>query len=105
MKIMNSFELFELYLKSAEKYGCLLSGGSQVEPSELQRAVPLLPYENVLDLCFRNVFVMFDTREEAKAFFDTVVGEDGPTKTNPYNGPANVYACWGGPEGIISENT
>lgn len=106
MKIMTSSDLFEEYLKSTGTYGCLLSTGFDGGPNELQKAVPLLPYENgVVELCFKNIFVTFDTKEEAKAFFDTVVGEDGSTATNPYKGPASVYAWWGGPEGIISENT
>lgn len=105
MKIMTSPDLFEEYLKSTGTYGCLLSTSFDGDIEELQKAVPLLPYERVIDLFFNNIFVTFDTREEAKAFFDTVVGDDGPTKTNPYNGPASVYAWWGGPEGIISENT
>ncbi len=105
MKIMTSSDLFEEYLKSTGTYGCLLSNNYDGKIQELQKAVPLLPYERVLDLYFKNIFVTFDAQEEAKAFFDTVAGVDGPTKTNPYKGPANVYACWGGPEGIISENT
>jgi hypothetical protein len=40
-----------------------------------------------------------------KAFW-SVVGDDGPTKTNPYNGPVRVFACTYDPDGItMNENT
>lgn len=50
-------------------------------------------------------FSIFDTKEEMEAFYDMIVGDDGPTKSNPYNGPIRVYALTCGPNGLMNENT
>ena len=50
-------------------------------------------------------FSIFDTEEEMEAFYDMIVGDDGPTKSNPYNGPIRVYALTCGPSGLMNENT
>lgn len=50
-------------------------------------------------------FSIFDTEEEMESFYDMIVGDDGPTKSNPYNGPIRVYALTCGPSGFINENT
>lgn len=50
--------------------------------------------------------VFFKTEAEARAAFDTAVGDDGPTKSNPYKGDVRVFAYLVGPDGKgRSENT
>ena len=38
------------------------------------------------------IFVFFDDERSMKKAFDFVVGDDGPTYFNAYNGPCRVYA-------------
>lgn len=53
-----------------------------------------------------SVYVTFPTEEEMRRVFGSVVGDDGPTATNPYDGPCRVYALCCSPEGkTLSENT
>lgn len=37
-------------------------------------------------------YVVCDSEEEMERLYDLTVGDDGPTATNPYNGPARIYA-------------
>jgi hypothetical protein len=37
--------------------------------------------------------------------FDQVIGDNGPTNLNHYEGPARVYALVIGPNGMETENT
>lgn len=49
---------------------------------------------------------LFDSEAEMQAAFDATVGDEGPTETNPYNGPAKVYAITCDPNGTTrDENT
>lgn len=50
-------------------------------------------------------FATFSKREEMEEFYDKIVGDDGPTKSNPYDGPIRVYALTCGPKGFLTENT
>lgn len=51
-------------------------------------------------------FLFFDTEEELKEYYNQVVGDDGPTEANPYDGPCRVYALTCGPDGqLLNENT
>lgn len=53
-----------------------------------------------------SVYLFFSTEEEMLAVYGQTVGDDGPTETNPYNGPARVYALTCDPEGNThNENT
>lgn len=51
-------------------------------------------------------YVFFNTKKEMEEIFWLTVGDDGPTKTNPYNGPGNVFALTCDPNGqTLNENT
>lgn len=53
-----------------------------------------------------STYLFFSTEEEMLAVYNQTVGDDGPTETNPYNGPARVYALTCDPEGNThNENT
>lgn len=53
-----------------------------------------------------SVFLFFDSEAEARAVYEQTVGKDGPTKTNPYNGPVQVYALLCSDLGsLVTENT
>lgn len=62
--------------------------------------------DSYYQICFDGEgFAIFDTEEEMNSFYDKIVGDDGPTKSNPYNGPIRVYALTFGPNGMLNENT
>lgn len=72
----------------------------QVEPS-------LIPHgEQVQILCNGEGYLLFDTEEEMQALYAVTVGDDGPTKFNPYTGTERVYALTCSPTaGLLTENT
>jgi len=50
--------------------------------------------------------IAFESERLMEEAFEVTVGEDGPTKLNPYDGPARVYALTCNAKGeILNENT
>lgn len=50
--------------------------------------------------------VLFETEDEMVRCFEATVGDTGPTKTNPYDGPCRVYVATCDPDGqLLNENT
>lgn len=51
-------------------------------------------------------FLLFDTQEEMETTYQRTVGDDGPTKLNPYTGPWRIYCLTCDPTGQLrNENT
>lgn len=61
------------------------------------------PYLKGAIQVFIDGFAILDFEDEAECMrhFDLTVGDSGPTETNPYTGPAVVYALVCGPDGKI----
>jgi hypothetical protein len=60
---------------------------------ELLKAAPYLdPIEHSQVLYDGCGFIICEDEEELNKLFDQTVGDEGPTDTNPYKGPARVYA-------------
>jgi len=105
--------------KASKKYGIYL--GFEEEPfipKEVQKACPFLNFEDNNDVNYTedqtdyqaysdgHMFILCDSEEECYRLYEQVVGDDGPTKTNPYNGPCRVYALTINPNGEMeTENT
>lgn len=52
------------------------------------------------------VYLIFSNEAEMLTVYEQTVGDDGPTKTNSYDGPVRVYALTCDPEGnTLNENT
>ena len=81
--------------------------GADVYIDDLPKAVPFLDSPDVFSLCVEeHLYVFCDTSEDIHALYGQVVGDDGPTKLNPYSGPVRVYALTCGPDGTLgTENT
>lgn len=85
-----------------------LCGSNETHHEEVLRAAPWASegtalWNLTLEGC---VFLFFSTEEEMRVVYLQTVGGDGPTETNPYNGPARVYALTCDPEGNThNENT
>src|SRR4249919_1611152 len=73
--------------------------GQTPSVSELRKCVPYLSYDDAVTLLTGPV-VIFGDKEDILRWFWATVGDDGPTKTNPYTGPAKVFATTWGDDGL-----
>jgi hypothetical protein len=102
MESLNVHDCFREICKAKNKWGLYLNF-SDYNYEELILAIPFLNIDDYIQ--DKNIF-LFDTKEECKRHFDLVVGDDGPTKTNPYNGKIRVYALTCDNFGeFVTENT
>ena len=99
--------------KATNKYGLYLSFDSSEDfsPEDHQKACPFLDFSDVASdnedwqaLMDEHMFVVCDTYEECYSLFESVVGDEGATKTNSYNGDCRVFAMTINNNGEI-ENT
>jgi hypothetical protein len=95
---------------AANKWGMYIS--FQTYPKypdfdELKKAIPYLDMRKHGQIFAEGCgWFLFDTEKECEEAFWSTVGDDGPTKTNPYNGPVRVYAVTCAPNGqLMNENT
>lgn len=111
MQFLSSNEVFQEACKSLLKWGMLINFTNfHLDLAEVQKAAPYLKSEGYalpIPLIFDGGgHLFFDTEEEMNEAFGQTVGDDGPTKSNPYDGPARVYTLTCSPEGkLLSENT
>jgi len=105
--------------KASKKYGLYLS--FQEEPfssKEVKKACPFLNFEDNNDVNYTedqtdyqaysdgHLFILCDTEEECHHLYNQVVGDDGPTDLNKYDGSCRVYALTINPNGEMeNENT
>lgn len=78
--------------------------GPETPMHEVSKAAPF-GADVVAALSTGFCILRFGGEGAARRAFDRVVGNDGPTKLNPYKGPARVFAYLVGPNGGITENT
>ena len=107
MKVLDHVRALEELAKSTNKW-CIyihISHNNKVE--ETFKAAPYLnAKENIQLLADGSGYILCDSKEEMEALFELTVGDDGPTKTNSYNGPAKVYVLTCNPTGQpLNENT
>lgn len=103
---LDTFQVFKLLCRSTAKWGLYLSGG-HADPLEAEKAAPILSFQDhpqqVVD---GFAILLYDDEGSCRAAYDRIVGDDGPTKTNPYDGPARWYALTCDPAGQFrTENT
>lgn len=111
MKIYNHADLLSALAASTGKF-CLYISFAPNE-AEVEKAAPyLFDDERFLKQEFVDVYydgfcyMTFDSEEEMQRLYNMTVGDDGPTKLNPYNGKARVYALTAAPDGrLLNENT
>lgn len=89
-------------------YFCICSdGGAACTASEVQRAAPHLTEAQAQSLVDgHEVLIACESQNEMNERLRATVCDEGPTATNPYNGPVRVYALTCDPKGcLLSENT
>lgn len=104
--IANGSQVLMTLCKAEGAWGLLLSTCSAT-PDDVKAAAPYLSDEQAGQLWHEGTaFLLFDTEAEMEAAYWQTVGDDGPTKTNPYDGPGRVYALTCRPDGqLVNENT
>lgn len=113
IQVLSENTLFKKFCQTNKKFGVFVSMGSSPtyeETEELKKAIKIKEiFDNkdyiqfLIDGC---CYVICDTLEEADNCYQKIVGDDGPTTLNDYNGPCRVYACLIDNNGLaINENT
>lgn len=78
-------------------------------PAEWDKAAPYLTYDDneTMQAVFDgHAIVVCETDKERDKLYDMTVGDDGPTKTNSYDGSVRVYALTIDRNGqTLNENT
>lgn len=107
--------VLSLLCKLQKKWGLYLgfslpdlwNDGTAINLDELQKCVPYLNRDQITDLfIYGSAYLFCDSEEECYRYYNQTVGDDGPTKDNPYDGPVKVYALTCDPNGDLqAENT
>lgn len=106
MEVLNMIELMEKYCAHTNTWGIYISTQNNVGIEELKKAIPYLQFDELVFLVGGRLVLSFDTEAEMLECYNQTVGDDGPTKTNTYNGPVRVYAVTCNNKGVIqNENT
>jgi len=103
MESFSAYYVLPYMCQAKAKFGMRfsISNGSTFE--EVRKAAPWMTLDQYME---NEGWLIFDSEAEMLATYRQTVGDDGPTKSNPYKGPAKVYACTCGPDGSqLAENT
>jgi len=105
MKVLDKNSVLQLLCKMCNKWGMYLD--CHTYPNEFLLAAPYLNLQEHAQFIVENGgIILFDTEEEMNKCFNSTIGDDGPTKTNPYNGNTKVYAITCNIDGqFLNENT
>lgn len=109
MKILDQSTALSELCKATKKWGMFISFCIYPECSysysELEKAAPYLKDQTQF-FADESGYILFDSEEEMWRAYDQTVGDDGPTESNKYSGPAKVYAITCDPDGQFgTENT
>ena len=114
-KALSYTEIFELLCKSTNKWGLSLSfDWVWLEPtvddvlSEIEKATNgrLVMYNDTQCIMDGYAVFLFDSEDEMLEAYEDIVGDDGPTARNSYDGPVRIYALTCSNEGVtLNENT
>lgn len=109
MKILNHADTLEALAKVTGK-PCMYLNLRFWEGAPLEEIVKAAPYLSLHDDCQAILdgcaFIVCDSYEEMQKLYDQTVGDDGPTKSNSYDGPIRIYALTCNAQGQTeNENT
>jgi len=108
---MNATYLFKLACETTKKWGMMLTVLIPQEfegdiGAEVEKATLLSPGEATILAFEGELFLFFADEEKCRFVYEGIVGDDGPTKRNSYNGLVRVHAVTCDSEGHLrSENT
>jgi len=103
MQSLNYCDCFKSTCALYEKWGLYLYYDQNTLHSDLLLAAPFISFDDYMQ---DNRVFLFDTEEECNKYFNMVIGDDGPTESNKYDGECRVYALTCDPLGVLrNENT
>lgn len=107
---LSSIGITEFIAEKLQKWvlhiSCAGISDERYTTSEIMKCAPYLSQDDAMQMfMYGSMELVFDDEESAWEAFNMTVGDDGPTKTNQYNGPVNIFAYICGPNGGITENT
>ncbi len=111
MRVLAQHQVIEAAAKGLGKWCLYLSfHATSLNEEKVLKAAPCLrelgPFDRTSFILLGGGILVFPSETAARKAYSSTVGEDGPTKTNPYKGPVKVYACLCGPDGKIrTENS
>lgn len=124
MKVLDTINVMKELCIAKECYGIYFELGYFSDSfsfedwlDELRKSIPIMfhkyePYlikeEYVQAVANQCGYVLFEGPEAKVTMefnFNQIVGDDGPTRLNDYDGPVRVYAISFGPNGTLDENT
>jgi hypothetical protein len=110
MKIYSDFShVLAAMCVSHNKWGIYMSNSfdGEISPLELKKAAPFLPEDELVNFWHQGfAVVLLDSEGEMRECYEQIVGDDGPTSSNSYSGPARIYAMTCDPAGrSLTENT
>lgn len=104
MKIYRITEALEELCIKSKQWVIYVSWDDEFNVDEVQKAIPFLTIDDLL-LNYGEGVIFCNSQEEAYRLFDQIIGDDGPTESNKYNGYVRIYASTIGPYGFETENT
>lgn len=106
---LSHWDFSKLFCKLTNKWCVYIAFEYALEETtitEIIKAAPCLSFDTDYQLLSDGEgWIVCDTEAEAFSIYNSIVGDDGPTKTNSYNGKAIVYACVYSNRGAETENT
>jgi hypothetical protein len=107
MKVLSGIELAQTVAKTLKKPVLFVSFSPDDNYDEVFKAAPYLTVqEHVQQVLDGQAVIVCDSVKEQEILYWQTIGDDGPTKTNPYKGPARVYALTIDKNGqTLNENT
>jgi hypothetical protein len=100
-------DVVETLARVTKKWVLYISFGGTDDWMEIIKAAPYLNW-NLDTQCIMegSAVILCESQEECEKLFWQTVGDDGPTKTNKYDGPARVFAITCSSDGqLMNENT
>ena len=106
MEKLSGFDVEMRLCKAEGKWGMIITFDPDFGWDEIRKAAPFLDEYDLQIYLDGAGFFLFDSQEECEEHYDMVVGDDGPTRLNDYNGQCRVYALTISSDGQpMNENT
>lgn len=107
--LSNVHEILSELCRLRKQWGIFLycAVDQEVSLQDIQKAAPWFSDDLAAYFALDSgAYVFFDSQMEMDAAYYRTVGDDGPSPSNPYDGPAKVYALTCSPTGTLrTENT
>lgn len=106
IEFIDDLVAFPIVCKAKKKWGIYFSFLSE-DMLSVDNAAPWLKNDKSIQcVADGHGIALFDTEADMLKAYESTVGDDGPTVSNPYRGHVRVYALTCNPKGVtLNENT